>query len=157
MSLKIYGISASRAIRPLWVAEELGLSYEHVPVPYQGGATRTPEFLALNPNGHIPVVDDDGIIVWESMACALYLEGGIRGVEIGSVMFGKRLEDGTESYHSMELVRLAFPRRMYTQSHFDYAAEVIAEVKEKAASIRGVKITKQPQYLRHFTCECAWV
>jgi glutathione S-transferase len=73
MSLKIYGISASRAIRPLWVAEELGLSYEHLPVPYQGGATRTPEFLALNPNGHIPVVDDDGIIVWESMACALYL------------------------------------------------------------------------------------
>jgi tryptophanase len=46
---------------------------------------------------------------------------------------------------------------MYTQSHFDYAAEVIAEVKDKAASIRGVKITKQPQFLRHFTCECAWV
>jgi tryptophanase len=88
---------------------------------------------------------------------ALYLEGGIRGVEIGSVMFGKRLPDGTETYHSMELVRLAFPRRMYTQSHFDYAAEVIAEVKEKAASIRGVKITKQPQFLRHFTCECVWV
>ena len=88
---------------------------------------------------------------------ALYLEGGIRGVEIGSVMFGKRLADGVETYHSMELVRLAFPRRMYTQSHFDYAAEVIAELKQKAASIRGVVITKQPQYLRHFTCECAWV
>ena len=88
---------------------------------------------------------------------ALYLEGGIRGVEIGSVMFGKRADDGTESYHSMELVRLAFPRRMYTQSHFDYAAEVIAEVKQKAASIRGVRIIKQPKYLRHFTCECAWV
>jgi tryptophanase len=88
---------------------------------------------------------------------ALYLEGGIRGVEIGSVMFGKRLTDGTETYHSMELVRLAFPRRMYTQSHFDYAAEVIAEVKEKAASIRGVRITKQPPFLRHFTCDCAWV
>jgi len=73
MSLKIYGIPTSRAIRPLWVAEELGLQYEHVPVPYQGGATHTPEFLALNPNGHIPVIDDDGIIVWESMACALYL------------------------------------------------------------------------------------
>ena len=87
---------------------------------------------------------------------ALYLEGGIRGVEIGSVMFGKRLPDGTETYHSMELVRLAFPRRMYTQSHFDYAAEVIAEVKEKAASIRGVRIAKQPQFLRHFTCECVW-
>ncbi len=88
---------------------------------------------------------------------ALYLEGGIRGVEIGSVMFGKRLADGTETYHSMDLVRLAFPRRMYTQSHFDYAAEVIDEVKQKAATIRGVRITKQPQYLRHFTCECSWV
>ncbi len=88
---------------------------------------------------------------------ALYLEGGIRGVEIGSVMFGKRLEDGTETYHRMELVRLAFPRRMYTQSHFDYAAEVIAELKQKAASIRGVRIVKQPPFLRHFTCECAWV
>lgn len=87
---------------------------------------------------------------------ALYLEGGIRGVEIGSVMFGKRLEDGTETYHSMELVRLAFPRRMYTQSHFDYAAEVIADVKANAKNIRGVKITKQPKFLRHFTCECAW-
>lgn len=73
MTLKIYGIAASRAIRPLWVAEELGLSYEHVAQRYQGGATHTPEFLALNPNGHIPVVDDNGIIVWESMACALYL------------------------------------------------------------------------------------
>lgn len=73
MTLKIYGISTSRAIRPLWTAEELGLRYEHVPLPYQGGATHTPEFLDLNPNGHIPVLDDEGIIVWESMACALYL------------------------------------------------------------------------------------
>ncbi|HET6719478.1 MAG TPA: tryptophanase, partial [Rhodocyclaceae bacterium] len=87
---------------------------------------------------------------------ALYLEGGIRGVEIGSVMFGKRLDDGSESFHSLELVRLAFPRRMYTQSHFDYAAEVIEEVKQKAASIRGVRITRQPHFLRHFTSEFAW-
>ena len=56
---------------------------------------------------------------------ALYLEGGIRGVEIGSVMFSKRRESGVETCHSMELVRLAFPRRMYTQSHFDYAAKVV--------------------------------
>ena len=73
MSLKIYGISASRAGRPLWVAQELGLTFEHIPTPYVGGATRTPDFLKLNPNGHIPVVDDHGVIVWESMACALYL------------------------------------------------------------------------------------
>jgi tryptophanase len=88
---------------------------------------------------------------------ALYLHGGIRGVEIGSVMFGKRRADGTETFHSMELVRLAFPRRMYTQSHFDYAAEVIAEVKDDAKRIRGVRITRQPPFLRHFTCECDWV
>ncbi len=79
MTLKIYGIAASRASRPLWVAHELGLAYEHVALPYQAGATRTPEFLALNPNGHIPVVDDDGVLVWESMACALYLAGRFQG------------------------------------------------------------------------------
>jgi glutathione S-transferase len=77
MSLTIYGITASRAVRPLWVAQELGLVYEHVPVPYQGGGARTPEMLALNPNGHIPVLKDSrpegDVVVWESMACALYL------------------------------------------------------------------------------------
>ncbi len=73
MTLKIYGIAASRALRPLWVAEEMGLNYEHIAQRYQEGATHASEFLALNPNGHIPVIDDDGIIVWESMACALYL------------------------------------------------------------------------------------
>jgi glutathione S-transferase len=73
MSITIYGIAASRASRPLWMAEELALDYAHVPTPYQSGATHTPEFLALNPNGHIPVVVDDGLVVWESMACSLHL------------------------------------------------------------------------------------
>ena len=77
MSLSIHGIAASRALRPLWAATELGLTFIHVPTPYQGGATRTPDFLALNPNGHIPVVVDaqpEGeVVVWESMACALYI------------------------------------------------------------------------------------
>lgn len=73
MTLKIHGIAASRAVRPLWLLEELGVPYEHVSQTYLGGATRTPEFLALNPNGHIPVLEDDGIVVWESMATTLYL------------------------------------------------------------------------------------
>ena len=77
MTLKIYGIGASRAARPLWTALELGVPFEHLPTPYAGGATRTPEFLALNPNGHIPVVIDERpegtVTVWESMACALYI------------------------------------------------------------------------------------
>ena len=102
---------------------------------------------------HMPV---EHYPAW-ALCNALYLEGGIRGVEIGSVMFGKRLPDGRETFHTMEVVRLAFPRRMYTQSHFDYAAEVIAEVKQKAADIRGVRIVRQAPYLRHFSCDCAWV
>ena len=73
MALTIYGTAASRAARPLWVAAELNLVYTHLPTPYLGGATRSPEFLAINPNGHIPVLNDGGVIVWESMACALYL------------------------------------------------------------------------------------
>lgn len=77
MTLKIYGICASRAARPLWAALELGLSFEHITMTYKGGTTRTPEFLALNPNGHIPVVVDErpegAVTVWESMACALYI------------------------------------------------------------------------------------
>jgi len=91
-----------------------------------------------------------------SLCAALYLEGGIRGVEIGSVMFGKRLDDGSETYHPLELVRLAFPRRVYTQSHFDYAAEVICELKAKAGQVRGVRLTRQSRYLRHFTAACEW-
>jgi glutathione S-transferase len=77
MALTIYGIQASRALRPLWVATELGLAFEHVQTDYKAGTTRTPDFLALNPNGHIPVVVDHrpegDVTVWESMACALYI------------------------------------------------------------------------------------
>lgn len=77
MALTIYGIQASRALRPLWAATELGLAFEHVQTDYKLGSTRTPEFLALNPNGHIPVIVDHrpegDVTVWESMACALYI------------------------------------------------------------------------------------
>ncbi|MCL1894725.1 MAG: tryptophanase [Holophagaceae bacterium] len=115
--------------------------------------------------GHAVYIDAKSILpdmpVEHYPACALcnalYIEGGIRGVEIGSVMFGKRLDDGTETYHNMELVRLAFPRRMYTQSHLDFAAETLGKVKSNASKIRGVKITKQAKFLRHFTAEFDWV
>lgn len=86
MSLTIYGIAASRAVRPLWVAEELGVSYRHESTPYLGGAARTPDMLALNPNGHIPVLKDErpegDVVVWESMACAHYL-ARVHGVADG--------------------------------------------------------------------------
>ena len=77
MTLKIYGIGPSRAARPIWTALELGVPFDLISTPYAGGATRTPEFWAINPNGHIPVLIDEraegAITVWESMACALYI------------------------------------------------------------------------------------
>ena len=166
-----YGGLAGRDLEAMAVGLEEGMDED-----YLRYRLRTAEYLGerldaagvgfVKPTGgHAVYIDAKTVLpdmpiehypAW-ALCNALYLEGGIRGVEIGSVMFGKRLPDGTETYHSMELVRLAFPRRMYTQSHFDYAAEVIAELKQKAAAIRGVRITKQPKYLRHFTCECDWV
>jgi len=71
--VKIYGVARSRAFRTLWMAQELGLGYEHVKIDFAGQGTRSPEMLKLNPNGHVPVVDDDGFILWESMAINLYL------------------------------------------------------------------------------------
>jgi tryptophanase len=85
-----------------------------------------------------------------SLNNALYLMGGVRGVEIGSVMFGQH-PDGSESPAAMELVRLAFPRRVYTQSHVDYLAEVLLAVFEQRESLRGYRIVQQAPVLRHFT------
>ena len=95
---------------------------------------------------HIPALQYPA---W-SLNNALYLLGGVRGVEIGSVMFGLH-PDGSETPAAMELVRLAFPRRVYTQSHVDYLAEVILEVYQQRDSLRGYRIVSQASVLRHFT------
>jgi tyrosine phenol-lyase len=87
----------------------------------------------------------------QSIVCELYIEGGIRSVEIGSVMFGKYDENGKLIPPPMELVRLAIPRRVYTQSHIDYVLEIILEVFKKRGSLKGYKITYQAPMLRHFT------
>jgi len=89
----------------------------------------------------------------QALAVELYLEAGIRGVEIGSVMFGLDPNSGVEKAASMELLRLAIPRRVYTQSHMDYVLEAIGLVWERRAAIRGYRITEAPQFLRHFTAK----
>ena len=94
---------------------------------------------------HIPTTHFPG----QTLAVELYLAGGIRGCEIGSVMFGKSAQ--------MELVRLAIPRRVYTQSHIDYVIEVIIGVYEKRNELRGMNIIYQPEVLRHFTCHFKYV
>ena len=85
-----------------------------------------------------------------SLNNGLYLMGGVRGVEVGSVMFGLQ-SDGSEKVAELDLVRLAFPRRVYTQSHVDYLAEVILEVAAQKASLPGYRIVEQAPVLRHFT------
>ena len=90
------------------------------------------------------------LFIGQALAVQLYLEGGIRGCEIGTVMFGKQ-QDGSEKPAPMELVRLAVPRRVYTKAHIDYAVEVARRVAIKASSLQGMKITKEPSCLRHFT------
>ncbi len=95
---------------------------------------------------HIPPLEYPGI----ALANALYVEGGIRGVEIGTVMFGMH-PDGTETVPAMDLVRLAIPRRVYTQSHIDFVAEVVIAVAAKAKDLRGYRIAAAPKVLRHFT------
>ncbi|WP_419176879.1 tryptophanase [Desulfosediminicola sp.] len=85
-----------------------------------------------------------------SLTNGLYLLGGVRGVEIGSVMFGLQ-PDGSEKAAALELVRLAFPRRVYTQSHVDYLAELLIELNEQRESLGGYSITRQANVLRHFT------
>ena len=99
---------------------------------------------------HIPPLEYPG----QALAVELYRAGGIRGCEIGTVMFGRH-PDGTETPAAMDLVRLAIPRRTYTQSHVDYVIEVARDVASRAASLRGFRIVKQPAQLRHFTATFA--
>ena len=96
---------------------------------------------------HIPLNEYPG----QALVCELYRIGGIRSVEVGSVMFGKYDENGELIPAAMDLVRLAIPRRVYTQSHIDYVVEVFDELIKNKANVRGYKITKEPKLLRHFT------
>jgi tryptophanase len=95
---------------------------------------------------HLPPLQYPG----QSLAVALYESGGIRACEIGTVMFGLRA-DGTEQAAPLDLVRLAIPRRTYTQSHIDYVIEVCTEVAGRADGLPGYRIVEQPRTLRHFT------
>jgi len=95
---------------------------------------------------HIPPLAYPG----QALVVALYREGGIRGCEIGTVMFGRH-PDGSETSAAMDLVRLAIPRRTYTQSHIDYVIEVVRWVAERAGDLRGLRMTEEPPQLRHFT------
>ena len=71
--LRIYGIARTRAFRAIWIAKELGLDYEHIPIEIGEAGAKKTEYLAVNPNGRLPAIDDDGFVLWESLAITLYL------------------------------------------------------------------------------------
>lgn len=156
--------------------DALAVGLEEVTDPdYLRYRVRTAEYLAekawaagvptVRPAGGHAVYLDAGALLphlaphelpAQSLANELYLAGGIRGVEIGTLMFGRPDPDGgPDRPGPYELVRLALPRRTYTQSHVDYVGEVIAEVAERAADLPGYRIVSQPPSLRHFTATLA--
>jgi tryptophanase len=106
--------------------------------------------IYLNARKELPHVPPD-LYPGQALSVELYRAGGIRSVEIGSVMFGKYDPQGKLVPARMELVRLAIPRRVYTQSHIDYVAEVMIEVHQRRSEIRGYRIVQEAPMLRHFT------
>ncbi len=161
-----YGGLAARDLEALAIGiqealEERYLDYRHACVEYFAQKLRAGGIQIVEPPGghaiyldaraflpHLPVEQYPG----QALVCALYETGGVRGVEIGSVMFGKRdPQTGAESYAQMDLVRLALPRRVYTQSHVDYLGEVILETYRRREEIGGLRFTYQAPILRHFT------
>jgi tryptophanase len=164
-----YGGLAGRDLEAIAVGLEEALDYE-----YQRYRHATVEYLAsrliargvpiVRPaGGHAVFVDAAGFCPHlrpsdypgVGLVNALYLEGGVRAVELGSVMFGRRAENGTETPAPRELVRLAFPRRVYTQSHFDYVVETVDLVWRRREAIPPYRIVRQAPFLRHFTAHFA--
>ena len=126
----------------------LGSKLEEIGIPYVkpvGGHAVFLDAKAMLPDVEPLAYPGIGVVN------ALYLEGGVRAVELGSVMLGRVDDQGRETPAALELVRLALPRRVYTQSHFDYVIEVIAKVWQSRENIGGYKITRQPRFLRHFS------
>ncbi len=143
------------------VLDERYLAYRIGQVHYLGKSLQEKDVPLLTPyGGHAIYLDAKGFLPHipqsefpaQALVCALYLEGGIRGVEIGSLMFAERDSDTGEVIHpDLELVRLAIPRRVYTISHLDYVADVAAELYRKRDKLNGLRITYEAPFLRHFT------
>jgi len=135
------------------------LRYRIRSTAYLGDALQRVGVPVVTPiGGHAVYLDARGLLPHidplqypgQALAVALYEVGGVRGCEIGTVMFGLH-PDGTEHPSAMDLVRLAIPRRTYTQSHIDYVVEVCEEVVRRASDLPGYRIVEQPAALRHFT------
>jgi tryptophanase len=139
------------------------LHYRITSTAYLGDALHAAGVPVVRPiGGHAVYIDAGALLAHvapleypgQALACELYAAGGVRGCEIGTVMFGRR-PDGGEAPAAVELVRLAIPRRTYTQSHIDYVIEVVVGVAARAHELRGMRILEEPAALRHFTARFA--
>jgi tryptophanase len=163
-----YGGLAGRDLEAMAVGlyeglDEAYLAYRLNQTAYLAGRIREAGLQIVEPPGGHAIYLDAGALLphiphsefpGQALAVELYREGGIRGCEIGSVMFAHPdPESGEMVYPKLELVRLAIPRRTYTQSHLDYVADVLAQIKDRAASLRGYRFTYAPELLRHFTAK----
>lgn len=163
-----YGGLAARDLEALAVGldevlDEGYLSYREAVTRYLADGLAAVGVPTMRPaGGHAVYIDARALLPHipahefpaQALAIELYRAEGIRSCEIGSVMFGKR-PDGSFKPAALELVRLAIPRRVYTQAHFDYVLEGIAEIAERRDSLRGVAIESEPPFLRHFTARFA--
>lgn len=161
-----YGGLAGRDLEALAVGldealDERYLEYRVATIRYLSeGLTRIGVKVVQPPGGHAVYVDakrfyphiPPACFPAQALVCELYEKGGIRGVEIGSVMFG-RLVDGEEVPADRELVRLAMPRRVYTQAHVNYILEVFERLWTEREGVRGLRMVRQAPFLRHFTAE----
>lgn len=145
------------------VVEHDYLNYRVRSTAYLGDALTAAGIpIVQPPGGHAIYIDARALLPHieplaypgQSLAVALFVEGGIRGCEIGTVMFGRQ-PDGSERPAAMDLVRLAIPRRTYTQSHVDYVVEVTRHVADRASSLGGYRMVDEPSALRHFTARFA--
>jgi tryptophanase len=145
------------------VVDEDYLRYRIRSTAYLGDALSADGIPVVRPiGGHAVYLDARALLPQipplqypgQALAVALFVEGGIRGCEIGTVMFGRH-PDGSETPAAMDLVRLAIPRRTYTQSHVDYVIEVVRYVAKRAPDLHGLRIVDEPAALRHFTARFA--
>jgi glutathione S-transferase len=148
--VKIYGVPRSRAFRTLWLAKELGLDYENVMVDFAGGGTRQPSYLAINPNGHVPAIDDNGLVLWESMAINLYLA---KKYGLGT-FYPNDLEGEARSWQwsfwgmtelERHVLTAMFNRAIYPEDKRDAAAADAAEKElQHPLGVLDAAVTKAP-------------
>lgn len=148
--IRLYGAMASRAHRVVWMLKELGLAFEHVPTGFLDGSTRRPEFLALNPNGRVPVLDDGGFLIHESMAINLYLArkcgGPLAPAGLREDALATQWSFWVVTEVEKPLLLAAAERKLFADGDAEHAAMALAKL-DRPFRVLDAHLAKQPQLL----------